>query len=245
MTDLRPLIPIDPEENLDEIARQLLNMKPQTPPSNQGTIRLDPNPEDSRNKKTQDQWLDYWSNITDNRIMASMGDLYIAFKQIKEKYNNKTNTKEDDALINSLRDVFNQSWEISSTRLIYSPQSLDARIIHHYNCNIPECVKETNIKVPAYRPELVSTVTNNKEGLAYLRALFDTQDDAETIIQTLEFISNKKRKDIKIWTAEENDRGSYPQRAAGLYYGGGDFRVYGYDCMGDHGCSRGVFINPR
>ncbi|MEK6969597.1 MAG: hypothetical protein AABW48_04170 [Nanoarchaeota archaeon] len=215
-------------------------------------LTLDEQAADDGKKKTPNEWFDYWSNITDGRVMASMGDLYHSFKIIKKMHEQGTEQEHAKAksLLFSLRDdcdwTGKQNWLISSTRLFYSGTSLDARIIQHYRCPRPELVKETIVEVPVYRGTPLKTIVNEQQGLAYLQALFDTEDDAKTILQTLEFVSGKRGDSLVSWTANtttkdtQYTRASHPQRAAGFEIYGNQFRVVGSNFKNDLGCSRGV-----
>lgn len=80
----------------------------------------------------------------------------------------------------------------------------------------------------------------------YVQTYFDTSDDAEAIMQSLEFISNKKRGSIYVWTADSDSRKSTPDRAAFLGYcsDGGYFHVSGYGPDSNVGRSRGVRLSP-
>ncbi|MBU0470859.1 MAG: hypothetical protein KJ598_01150, partial [Nanoarchaeota archaeon] len=143
---------------------------------------------DNGRKRTQDDWFKYWSKIKDGRVMASMGDLYTSFKLIKKM--RESGTAEEQAIaqryLNSLREDFDwpgkKNWLVSSTRLIYSGNSLDTRIIHHYRSNGLELTKEVILEVPIYRGIEIEDVFSSDRGSAYLQALLDTEDDPEMII---------------------------------------------------------------
>ena len=223
----------------------------QTGLESRADIILDEAPADNGKKKTQDKWFEYWSKVDDGSIMASMPDLYECFKNLKTGYENGTDDEKAKAqeLLDSLRDDFDwpgqNNWLIASTRISYLSDSLDAKIKQHYKCNKSEFIEEKDIVVPVYRGTLITQVVNDADGLVYLQTLFDTKDDGEKIMQTMEFISGKNRNSIKIWTPNQDTRKTYPERAAGLSYGGGGFRVVGLDLLVDSGRSRRVFINPR
>ncbi len=213
-------------------------------------VLFDEIPADNGSKKTQNQWFDYWSSITDGRIMASMGDLYVAFKEIKDKYENGSDSDKSKAkqVLDGLRDDFDwpgkNNWLIAGTRLEYNGSDLNAKISQHYRCNRPDLVKDSNIEVPVYRGVPVTQVVSDPKGLAYLQTLLDTNDNGERIMQTIEFISGKNRNKIVIWTADSGDRGSIPNRVAGFYYYFGLFHVFG-GLIDFSGRSRGVLDSPR
>ncbi|MBU0470855.1 MAG: hypothetical protein KJ598_03615, partial [Nanoarchaeota archaeon] len=149
---------------------------------------LDDKSVDNGKKKTPDNWFKYWSKVKDGRVMASMGDLYQSFKLIKKM--RESGTTEEQAIaqryLNSLLEDFDwpgkKNWLVSSTRLIYSGNSLDTRIIHHYQSNRLELTKEVILEVPIYRGIEIEDVFSSDRGSAYLQALLDTEDDPEMII---------------------------------------------------------------
>ena len=210
---------------------------------------------DSGNKKSQIQWLEYWKQINDGRIMAGMGDLYLSFKELKRM---NVEGKDDEKVkvtryLATLRDDFDwlgkSNWLISSTRLQYNGSNLECKITHHFDCSDKKFVDEKQpVNVPIYRNTPIVQVVSNPEGLKYLQTLFSTEDDSETIIQTLEFISGKNRNKIKVWTAATDGsftRQSNPERASGLDYNDGCFHVGGNVIIGDAGRSRGQPSAPK
>lgn len=222
-----------------------------------GAIILDDTPEDGGGKKTQVQWLAYWSQINDGRIMASMGDFYLYFKSLKDRF--EKGSLEDRAAVQtaltSIRNDFDWSgrnnWLIAGTRLFYNANDERSRIVHHYQCNKPELVKEVNLNIPVYLGVPIVQVSAAESGLKYLQAVLDTLDSAEIILPTLEFISERNRRDIKVWTPPINSsayamRSNHPERAAGFDYDHGGFHLNGDDSIGIAGCSRGVrSVVPR
>ena len=211
---------------------------------------LDEHAADGGRKRLPIEWYDYWAAVTDGRVMASMGDLYGAFKAINKMHSgSEQEMAKAKSLLLSLRDDFDWSgkgnWLIAGTRLFHFGNSLETRIVQHYRCDRPELIKETVLEVPVYRGTAFEKIVGEQKGLAYFQALFDTQDDGEAILQNLEFVSGKRRDDIVGWTANTSTsntqytRASHPERAAGFGYGI-RFHVDGDD-IGDYpGCSRGV-----
>ena len=201
-------------------------------------------------KMTQDEWIDSWNLREDDTVMASMGDYYQFFKQLRIM--DEEGTPEERAkvqtLLVSLRNDFDwpekKNWLTSSTRILYEKEGLRAKIIQHYRCKQPELIKETELEIPVYRGTLLTQVADENKGLFYLQTLFDTEDGREEIIETLEFVSGKSRDAIKVWTAATSGsytRKEYSERAGGFYYDYDDFHVNGSDTLKSQGCSRGVF----
>ncbi len=181
-----------------------------------------------RKNRMPNQWIDYWNKVEDGRVMASAGDLYQAFKLLRKmhEYGTAKQQTQAECYLDNLRKDFlwsgTEGGLTCSTRLFYSQTSLDAKIVHHYRCRKPELTTETTIEVPVYRDIPIEKIVGEEKGLAYLQALLDTQDDGETIIQTVEFVSGKNKSNIFGWTANNtiNDtkytRASHPERAVWL-----------------------------
>jgi hypothetical protein len=194
--------------------------------------------------KTQNDWIAYENDMEEGKYIASNVDLYQNFKRLKIASESESKEDQDNAktLIKSLRKDFTDQWIITSTRLKYNinlTNNLEGKIIHHYKSKNPDLTKETTLNIQVYRGDKIADVINTDDGLKYLQTYWGTEDDAETIMQTMEFISNKKRKDIKVWTADSSDRASVPDRASFLYFDNGGFRISGYYDLDGSGRSRG------
>ena len=209
----------------------------------ENVLILDDSAADNGNTKTQNQWIEYWNN--DGRRFASAPDLYQVFKQLRTKGN------EARTMVDSLREDFNKIWIVTSTRLIYQPDNYNAKIIHNYGNKNSSLVKEVDIKVLEYLGVLIADKTNDEDCLAYLKALFDTKDDTEEIISVLEYISDKSREKIKLWTPPLKSstyltRKEHPERVVWLFYLDDEFHVGGLIRVDNYvGLSRGVLENQR
>jgi hypothetical protein len=225
-------------------------------------IQLDNLSAENGSKKTQDDWVSYWNNINNfgapirGRIFASMPDYYQAFKQLKEKVEHGSSKDKQltKKVVDSLREDFDwpskNNWLISSTRIKYQSNTEDAQIIHHYNCNNKSLIQQYDILIPEYLGVLISDVVNDTRGLTYLQTFLGTKDNKNLIMENLEFISNKPRNEIKIWTPPlinntYTTRTQRPERASGFDYGSGEFHVDGSSSLDNVGRSRGVLVNPR
>lgn len=204
-------------------------------------LTLDEKAADNGKKKTPNEWIKYWSNISGRRVMASMGDLYQNFKIIRRTYEqgNKKEKATAKKYIDSLCKDFiwkrSEGGLIANTRLFYLANSQDARIVQHYQCRKPELTKERVIEVQDYQNILIEEFAQSGSGLTYLQTIMDTEDNAETIINTLEFISG--RGDITVRTAFARRRS---ENAVWLARPGRFLVVDCGDFPGYEGCSRGV-----
>lgn len=216
-------------------------------------IILDEQPADNGSKKTQYEWIDYWNGINDGRVMASMGDLYLVFKQLKEKYEKSSvaDKYKVKQVLNGLRDDLDWPGKnnslMANTRILYIDKNNATILNPQYNYNtqtFQEFTKNKTIEVPFFRIAPISQVINDPKGLAYLQTLFDTSDDGETIIQTLEFISGKNKYDIAISTEERDNRHSSFGSLVGVNYYGRFLVVGEYD-IDVKGRSRGILINKN
>jgi len=239
-------------EKIDKYKPPKINSKQEENPSPRNPtsptlLLLDEQSEENSAEKTHDEWIEYWKNIQDGRTYASMPDFYIAFTQLKilSEQGNEEERKYAEALVLSLREDFDHksrsTWLTSSTRIRYKKNKAEAEIIHHYGNKDSDSfpMLKKIVKVP--------TISNTLEGIerrggdregAYLQALFDTNDNPETIKETLEFISGKDKRHITIRTlVNRNEK----ELAVGFY---GDNDALWVDAAmpldGNIGRSRGV-----
>ena len=101
--------------------------------------------------KNQKDWIDYFNSKGIKMISAP--DIY------------KVKNKE---IIGSLKEDFKDGWEVTSTRIIYNKDNLNAEIIHDADSKIAKPNKY-KVKVPI----LNGNFEENKETEKYLQALFD------------------------------------------------------------------------
>ncbi len=172
-------------------------------------------------KKTQKEWVNYFNNKREKMISAP--DIY------------RITNKE---LIENISEDFKESWEITSTRIIYNKKNLKAKIIHDADSNIVK-PKEYKIKIPV----LNGNFKQDSETEKYLQALFDTKDNIDKILKVLKKFG-KEVKNIRLWTPDQDSRERKQVRSVDLCFDDFDgFDVGGGWFGGDDGFSRGVIIN--
>jgi len=190
---------------------------------------IDSEPADGGKRHTQKEWIAYFNK--EGEAMISAPDIYQA---------GKTGS---DELIKSLREDFTHHWFVSSTRIKYNSNNLNAKIIHNFDSS---AVKQNgfDMNIPVYDETKLSEAIETKEGLAYLQALFDTNDNAGTIMNVLKRLSGKSADDTRLWTSSQDSRKKYSERAVRFYDDSGRFRVDGGNNFGgNYGRSRGVRVN--
>ena len=172
-------------------------------------------------KKNQEEWIKYFNDKGEKMISAP--DIYRATKK---------------EIIGSLKKDFDDDWEVTSTRIIYNKDDLNAEIIHDVDSKIVKS-KKYNVKVP----ELGGDFEENKEVEKYLQALFDTKDNIDKILKVLKKF--KKDKKLKLWTPDQDSRKRRQVRSVELCFDGFDgFSVGGSDWFdGSEGLSRGVVVD--
>ncbi|MGV8162417.1 MAG: hypothetical protein ACP5N2_03755 [Candidatus Nanoarchaeia archaeon] len=195
--------------------------------------------------KTQNDWISYWQKDGLDAEFASASDYYKVFKQIRRDLEGSDDEKKEaNKLLKSLRKDFKDSLIVTSTRLTYNTNAenrLEARITQHYGSKNQSLTKETTLNIPEYRDVLIDSVVASEDGLNYLQTFFDTDDDAATLVNNLEYISGKSRNGIKVWSAAMSDRMSVPDRAAFLYCDEvNSFHVDGDGNLSGIGRARGV-----
>ena len=187
---------------------------------------IDLNLADKGHTKSPDNWIIHFN--ARNEIMASMSDIYQAGKS-----NNQ-------ALLDSLRKDFRESVIVTSTLVKYGGHRQEATIIHNYGSKLIQSVR-SNIVIPTYISALLTDVLNTNEGLRYLQALFNTNDNASQIKGTLQKLSDCPIDKINCWSAPLSDRPT--ERFAGFSKNYDQFYIEGYYGSLSYGRSRTVRIN--
>ena len=192
-------------------------------------MKILPRPDDKY--RTQEEWINFFN--TEKKPMISMPNI---FQLVKEN-----NTE----AIESLRKDFKDYWLVTSTRIIYNPDNLSAKIIHNANSNV---VRQTEInlkEVPVCRPTCIRKLLETDAGLNYIRALLNNKKATkEQIVNFFVTLSGKKENNIKLWTPLQSSRRGKQVRSVELGFGFVGFYVDG-DCWfgGYYGLSRGVITN--
>ena len=228
--------PLIPPENLDHLEKKLRIGRYATLPTGttppEPLFSLDTAAAENRAVKTQDDWITYWNTLTDGRVMASMGDFYRAGKEA------------DSKLLRSLQRDFNKNFLITSTRIYYDPDSLEATIIDYVGSTVVIPL-ERRTTIPAYTVVRLGEVLSSATGLAYLQTLLRTSDTADEIKKTLQRLSGKTSEETRVYTPLQGAGRNNLQRAARLWINSVRFDL---DCIIDlcnDGCSRGVrLISP-
>ena len=193
-------------------------------------IKILPRPDNKH--RTQEEWINFFN--TEKKAMISMPDI---FQLVKE---NNTET------IESLRKDFKDYWLVTSTRIIYNPENLSAKIIHNADSTVTKQT-EINLKeIPVCRPTYIKELLETDTGLNYIRALIDSKKvTKEQIIKFFVALSGKKEKNIRFWTPSQSSRAEKQVRSVDLSFSDfGRFDVYGSYWFGDvSGFSRGVIVN--
>ncbi len=172
-------------------------------------------------KKNQKDWIDYFNSKEVKMISAP--NIYRAVNK---------------ELIESLKKDFDDDWEVTSTRIIYNKNNLQAEIIHDVDSKVVKS-KKYKVKVPILRGDF----EENKETEKYLQALFDTKDNLDKILKTLKKFGKDKK--IRLWTPNQSDRKNRSVRSVELCFGVFDgFVVNGANWFDYYeGYSRGVIID--
>lgn len=183
-------------------------------------------------KKNQKDWTEHFNQK--GMKMISAPDIYrIAKEDHKE-------------LIERLKEDFSDNYYlVTSTRIKYSKDNLDAEIIHDADSIVVK-PKSVNVKVYVYSGEVYvysgEKTREDAETEAYLQALFDTKDSLSYIISVLKRFDNKKP--LYLWTPSQSSRAIKQIRSVGLGFSVLDgFFVDGVGWFdGSVGWSRGVNV---
>ncbi len=194
-------------------------------------MQIEPRPDDEY--RTQEDWIQFFNNK--KQRMISSPDVL----QLMEENNL--------IAIESLRKDFKDMWLVTSTQIIYNKEDLSATIIQNAGSTVVK-PKETKLKsVPCYDGKKLKDVINTTEGLAFLKAILDTNKNVNGIVQFLESISNKDSNRIRIWTPTQSGRKDKQIRSVCLGFGGfGRFDVGASDWFLNYGgYSRGVLLDSE
>jgi len=181
-------------------------------------------PECADGLRTHLGWIDYF-NIRKKR-MISAPDIYRAAQT------------ESEELLDSLRNDFNQKGIVTSTRIFYNPDKLEATICHNTGSSVINPTKLQTV-VPVYKGTLLSGALKSKETADYLQALFDTKDDDVEIAVALERLTQLTPDRIKLWTPYQASRKSLSDRTISFVVDSNGFHITDYY---DIGYSRGVTV---
>jgi len=184
---------------------------------------LDSVPAENGAVKNQNDWIAYWNSITDGRRFASIADYYQVFRQLSDAL--KTGSDAEKAAANqsidSLRKDLRESWLVTSTRIIYQPDSLEARLIHGFGAGNLQQTSGRDLTVPLYWNTPITEVYSTAEGLAYLRSLLSTDETGPAIVERLSAVSGYQPQNIKMLTPALQNNGyltrrQLPERAVRL-----------------------------
>ncbi len=175
-------------------------------------------------RKTQKDWIPYFNEK--NLKMISAPDIYSVAK------------KGNKSILESLKKDFQESWEVTSTQIVYNKNNLTAEIIHDAGSTIVK-PKKYKVKVPVFDGEFKQDSETEK----YLRALFDTKDSLDTILKVLKKFG--KDRQLRLWTPDQSSRKSKQVRSVVLcFYDFDRFIVNGNNWFdSSNGFSRGVIID--
>jgi len=187
-------------------------------------INKEPEYEKKSMKKNQKDWIDYFNSI--GQKMISAPDIYRVAKE------------ENKGLMESLRKDFKEIRVITSTKIVYKKDGLNAQIVHDANSQVVSPKKFT-VKIPVYVGQAREDLDTEK----YLQVLFDTKDKVSNILKILNRF-DKSRK-IYLYTPPQSQRADKQVRSVDFGFVDFDrFNVDGYSWFGDYdGVSRGVTVS--
>jgi hypothetical protein len=234
---LKPIEPgkyISPDKALEQIAKMPDAPEPKQPVGTfdfelgNAVKRWDPDPAKNGEWKDQDQWIDYFNK--ENKIMMAMPDIYQVGKI------------ETDDRIKWLRIGFKNGVLISSTRIEYNPNAIDAKIIHYYGSTF---VKPIEIGVlVSDGSKLVrglSDFLDTDKGLGFVQALFNTTDDEKEIKKTVKRLCDSSW--TGIWVPDRQQKALVPKNSACLYLNDrNELIIDCEDSLAVRGCSHGIYF---
>ncbi|MBI5065348.1 hypothetical protein HZA97_03855 [Candidatus Woesearchaeota archaeon] len=155
---------------------------------------------------TQTELMDLFNKS--GKIMASMPDFYDVAKY-----------GDENTLRTIKKELENDKKIVSSTRINYEPEGLECEITHYFNIkSITPTIKK--VKIPELRRyQIYKMYAEHLDMQNFLQALFDTEDNVETIKKNLEKLIGEEAHKIQLWTLPENGRDltDYDKSSAGFF----------------------------
>ncbi len=168
--------------------------------------------------RTQSELIDLFNQS--GKVMASMPDFYELAKS------------EDDKLLEEIKEdleIYDHKI-VSSTKIDYELNSLEATITHYFGSKIIKSITR-KVKIPELRRFLLhKAYAEHLDIQNYLQALFNTNDNVETIKRNLEKLIGQEAHQIQLWTppAAARDMEDFLESATGFYKDIDDqFVIYG------------------
>ncbi len=176
-------------------------------------------------RQAQDEHISQFNAL--GKVMASCADYYAAVKL------------GDATLTASLREDIRKGWIISSDRIAYCANSLDATITSYFGSSVVQS-SERKVMIPVYRKRTkLDDVLASEQGLLYIQTLFNTSDSADEIKNTLIMLTGEDSRSAMVWTPDQDSRRNYSIRVAALEYLG-DFSIHGDIYLVFGGIARGI-----
>jgi hypothetical protein len=174
----------------------------------QASLQLDKSPADNGSEKTQHEWFSYWDTIDDGRVMASMGDLYQSFKQLKTM--SEEGNPGEKSFVKKIRDGLRADFSakkiLGSSTKIEKISGSDMLISHHYG-SCSGLYKEHTGLCYDFSTLKLDLLLSKERGFDLLQKILDTNDSKETILDTLYFIAGQ---DKKIYTSLNTHKNNDP-----------------------------------
>jgi len=208
-------------------------------PDGKTIYKVSPKPEDQGIEMNFYEWVDHWQTkpISESRWMNA-ADFYNVSKEIMRLVTHKDSVgrKRGDKLHKSFREDF-YHWVLLDTSLDHrqkkspfkSPRDPYMTKITHRISNLGLSKwKGSYVHVPEIKADLEDALKDNK-AIEFFLTLFATDDKPETIIKTMEFISQQYRTDIMVTTRSKESRIINPEATVSLCYLDSSFHI---DCSG-------------
>ncbi len=180
---------------------------------------------------TQNQFIAHGN--TEGIIIASVADVYRAGKA------------DNEDLIQSLGVDFDEDYIVTSTRIDYNADDLDALVTHYFGSTVATPI-QTNLKIADYSSGItLNKLLKSKRGLHFMQTLINANDDAKEIERVWKNVTGKSATETNIWTPNQESRESYSTRAVFLCCNYDEFHINWNDYVNDDGRSRGVKSIPE
>ncbi len=221
-------------------------MKPKENNSGSYELMIDDLGQDGR---TSTDWANQWR--AKGKILASMADIYGYFKEMKRRTEHGTDAEKASAYktlldLRSFMNFQNSTNFVTSTNFHYKYNSFGTQVVQREDCGIEGLVKKSSeIQIDFFDGNRnLSDVSSYKPLETYLKAIFDTEDDSETIVATLEFLIGKKRHEILVRSLDRGSRADGTTCDLTFLADSGKIWIMSYETKTRKGKSFGVAYKP-
>ncbi|MBI5066166.1 hypothetical protein HZA97_08075 [Candidatus Woesearchaeota archaeon] len=183
-------------------------MRPKENSSGKYEVTIDEMGQDNKNST---DWSKQWQSK--GKILASMADIYGYFKEIKRMFEHGSDAEKLAVYKNlfELRNFLNfqgSTTFVTSTNFHHKTNASGTQVVQREDSGIEGLIRKSPEVIIEHfdGTKTLNDLSTHEPLKNQLKAVFDTEDDTETILTNLEFMTGKKRTEIYVRTLERGSR---------------------------------------